>query len=145
MAFAVFCFELKEEAFMKTIGLLGGMSWESTVTYYKLINQGVNRLLGTRYTMEQTFYTERLEAKGLGVLVPNAKERELINHVIFEELCRGIIAPPSKQAFLGIIQSLSRRGAQAVILGCTEIGLLVKQAETPVPLFDTTASTLPLR
>lgn len=217
---------------MKTIGLLGGMSWESTAHYYQLINEGVKQhlgglhsakialvsvdfapiadlqkqgnweaagallakaaqqieqagaegllictntmhkvadtvqaaitipilhiadataeallksgvknvgLLGTAFTMEQDFYKGRLADQfGLNVLVPPAEERALIHQVIFQELCLGQINAASKQAYLRIIDQLVEQGAEAVILGCTEIGLLVKQSDTTVPLFDTT-------
>ena len=216
---------------MKTIGLLGGMSWESTQTYYRLLNEGVkgrlgglhsaklvlfsvdfaeiealqhkgdwpatadilsdaalslqragadflvigtntmhkvapeieqaieipllhiadataqvlkndgiNRvgLLGTRFTMEQAFYRDRLEAAGIDVLTPDEIQRDEVHRVIYEELCLGEIKPDSRDIYLDIVSSLSERGAQAVILGCTEIGLLIKQADTGVPLYDTT-------
>lgn len=216
---------------MKTIGLLGGMSWESTQTYYRLINEGVKNhlgglhsaklvlfsvdfaeiealqhkgdwpatadilsgaalsvqkagadflvvgtntmhkvapeieqaigipllhiadataqvlkkdrvtrvgLLGTRFTMEQAFYRERLEAAGIDVLTPDESQRDEVHRVIYEELCQGEIKPDSRHTYLDIVSSLSGRGAQAVILGCTEIGLLISQADTEVPLYDTT-------
>ncbi|HSH48418.1 MAG TPA: aspartate/glutamate racemase family protein [Halomonas sp.] len=216
---------------MRTIGLIGGMSWESTQTYYRLINQGVKAqlgglhsarlvlysvdfaeiealqrrgdwaataqilgaaarsleaagadflvlctntmhivapeleqavtipllhiadatarelhrqgvsrvgLLGTRFTMEQAFYRERLEAQGIQVLIPDAAQRERIHAIIFEELCRGEIRADSKADYLAIVASLAGRGAQGVILGCTEIGLLIQDGDTDVPLFDTT-------
>ncbi len=217
---------------MKTIGRLGGMSWESTQTYYRLINEGVKSrlgglhsaklvlysvdfaeiealqhqgdwpatarilsgaalslenagadflmigtntmhkvapeieeainipllhiadatakvltqdniqrvgLLGTRFTMEQAFYRERLEAAGIEVVTPDAPQRAEVHRVIYEELCQGEIQAPSREAYLAVINSLAEQGAQAVILGCTEIGLLIKQTDTPVPLYDTTA------
>ncbi|MCL1074979.1 aspartate/glutamate racemase family protein [Shewanella dokdonensis] len=218
---------------MNTIGLLGGMSWESTQSYYRLINQGVNAklgglhsaqlvlysvdfspieqlqqqgdwqaaarilsqaarnieqaganallictntmhivaddiaaavnipilhiadatgevlqqqgiktvgLLGTAFTMEQPFYRERLQQKfGLDVLIPASPQRQRVHQVIYEELCAGKILPASKAAYLNIIAELGKRGAQAVILGCTEIGLLVQQQDTDIPLLDTTA------
>jgi len=217
---------------MKTIGLIGGMSWESTVTYYQEINSGVASrlgglhsarlclfsvdfaeiermqhlgdwdgaasvlidaarrleaagadflvvctntmhllapriteavsipllhiadatgeelaasgiaqvgLLGTRFTMEQPFYKRRLEDKfGVEVIVPPAKDREAVHRVIYEELCLGKIVAGSRAAYLRIIGELAERGARAVILGCTEIGLLVDGADTSVPLYDTT-------
>lgn len=216
---------------MKTIGLIGGMSWESTVTYYKVINetvkeklgglhsakcllysvdfeeieacqaqgqweesgiilaqaaqaleragadflvictntmhkvapqiqrdvsipllhiakatarqlhrQGITRvgLLGTRYTMEQDFYKEVLRQEGIQVLIPVEKDRNLVNDVIYHQLCLGIISPQSRKEYLRIIGELAEQGAQGVILGCTEIGLLVSQENTSVPLFDTT-------
>ncbi|MGM0914501.1 MAG: aspartate/glutamate racemase family protein [Pseudomonadota bacterium] len=217
---------------MKTIGLIGGMSWESTQIYYRLINQGVKArlgglhsarlvlysvdfaeiealqrrgdwvetarilgaaarslaaagadflllctntmhkvapqleqavaipllhiadatakalhrqgvtrvgLLGTRFTMEQAFYRERLEAQGIQVLIPDAAQRERVHAVIYDELCRGEIRADSRAAYLEIVDSLAGRGAQGVILGCTEIGLLIQADDTDVPLFDTTA------
>lgn len=218
---------------MKTIGLIGGMSWESTQTYYRLINvaireklgglhsarlvlysvdfhdieilqrqgdwqaagvllaqaaqsllaagadmvvictntmhkvaeqvqaavsipllhiadptahairaAGVQRvaLLGTRFTMEQDFYRARLEQQhGLQVIVPEQSERDVVHRIIYEELCLGQIKPESKTAYLNIIRQLQTRGAQAVILGCTEISLLVQQTDLDLPLFDTTA------
>jgi len=217
---------------MKTIGLLGGMSWESTQTYYRMINEGVKArlgglhsaklvlysvdfaeiealqhkgdwaatarilsnaalslekagaeflligtntmhkvapeieqtiripllhiadatasvlnddgitrvgLLGTRFTMEQDFYRTRVEKAGIEVITPDEAQREVVHRIIYEELCLGEVNPASREAYLDIIASLSERGAQAVILGCTEIGLLIRQADTPVPLYDTTA------
>lgn len=218
---------------MKTIGLLGGMSWESTVGYYRALNEGVKQalgglhsaqialvsvdfepiermqhagdwagtarvladaarqvqaagaegllictntmhkvapdieaaidipvlhiadatarvlvdagiqrvgLLGTGFTMEEAFYKGRLaERFGLEVIVPEAAERARVHRVIYEELCLGRIEPASRADYLTIIEALAARGAQGVILGCTEIGLLVSQADTDVPLFDTTA------
>lgn len=216
---------------MKTIGLLGGMSWESTQTYYQLINRGVNAragglssaqlvlysldfsviekhqhddnwaetarilaaaaqaveragadflligtntmhkvadqvaeaitipllhiadttaarlqaegikrvgLLGTAFTMEQAFYRERLEQQGIEVLIPEKSAREQVHRIIYQELCQGMLLPDSRQIYLGIIDALAEAGAQGVILGCTEIGLLVQQADTSTPLFDTT-------
>lgn len=216
---------------MKTIGLLGGMSWESTQTYYRLLNEGVKTrlgglhsakivlysvdfadiealqhkgewgatarilsdaalslekagadflvigtntmhkvapeieqvlripllhiadatakvlardgisrvgLLGTRFTMEQAFYRERLENAGIDVVIPDEPQRHLIHRVIYEELCLGQIVADSRRAYLEVVDSLAERGAEAVILGCTEIGLLIRQDDTPVPLYDTT-------
>jgi aspartate racemase len=215
---------------MKTIGMIGGMSWESTVTYYKLINEAVkealggfhsakcllysvdfheieecqardeweksgsilaeaasnlekagadfiiictntmhkvvnqiqNRisipilhiadatadellknniekvaLLGTKYTMQQDFYKSKLIERGLQVCIPKEEDIELINSVIFKELCMGILSEKSKGDFLRIIQYLADQGAEGIILGCTEIGLLIKQEDTGIPLFDT--------
>jgi aspartate racemase len=218
---------------MKTIGLLGGMSWESTLVYYRAINAGVKArlgglhsakivlhsvdfepierlqhagdwqgtaeilvnaarsvqaagadfllictntmhkvapeieaairipllhiadatavrlqsegvetvgLLGTAFTMEQTFYKDRLSEKyGLRVLVPNDEDRALVHRVIYEELCLGRVNPGSRQQYLRIIEELAGEGAEAVILGCTEIGLLVQDTDTAVRLLDTTA------
>jgi aspartate racemase len=218
---------------MKTIGLLGGMSWESTVAYYRLINEAIREqlggfhsakivlysvdfyeveelqhlgawkeagllladaavrvesagadllilctntmhevypeiekriripflhiadataeeiqrkkiltvgLLGTRFTMERVFYRGRLESKyGLKVLVPGGQDRELVHRVIYEELCLGKIRNESCLRFREVIRKLVAQGAQGIILGCTEISLLVKEEDSPVPLFDTTA------
>ncbi|MBI2380270.1 MAG: aspartate/glutamate racemase family protein [Gammaproteobacteria bacterium] len=218
---------------MKTLGLLGGMSWESTRIYYQLINEGVRERLGglhsaellldsmdfaplaerqaqgrwdlagadlarrarrleaagaealvlctntmhkladliaeavsiplihiadptgaalraaghrrvallaTRFTMEQDFYRAHLEREhGLEVLVPEAEERGEVHRIVYEELCRGRIEPGSRQAYLAIAEGLRQRGAEALILGCTEIGLLLKPGDTELPLFDTCA------
>ncbi|WP_299980569.1 aspartate/glutamate racemase family protein [Desulfobacula sp.] len=218
---------------MKTIGLLGGMSWESTVSYYRAINEGVKNalgglhsarialysvdfdpieklqhegdwkgtakilseaalsvqsagadflvictntmhkvapqientidipllhiadataealvdngikkvgLLGTAFTMEQDFYKGRLIQKyGLNVLVPNEEDREVVHKIIYQELCLGKVGADSKTTYLHIIDSLANQGVEAVILGCTEIGMLVNQSDTNVKLFDTTA------
>ncbi|MDI3326732.1 aspartate/glutamate racemase family protein [Pontibacterium granulatum] len=217
---------------MKTIGLLGGMSWESTVGYYRAINEGVKvqlgglhsakiamvsvdfepieklqhagdwdgtarilvdaaknvqsagadfllictntmhkvapqieealdipllhiadataetllakgikkvGLLGTGFTMEQDFYKGRLSEKfGLDVVVPKQADRDIVHRVIYEELCLGKIDANSKAEYLCIIDALAEQGAEAVILGCTEIGMLVQQQDTRVPLVDTT-------
>lgn len=215
---------------MKTIGLLGGMSWESTVTYYQIINEmikerlgGLNSakvllysvnfqeieecqskedwgksaeilasaakslelagadfivictntmhkvapeiqeqiripilhiaeatareliqsnikkvaLLGTKYTMKQDFYKQKLLSAGIEVCIPSENDMDRINQVIYEELCRGIINEKSRNDFRVIIKKISDQGAQGVILGCTEIGLLIKQEDSPVPVFDT--------
>lgn len=218
---------------MKVIGLIGGMSWESTVTYYQQINEaikaqlgglhsaklilysvnfheierlqhagdwdaagksladaartlesagadflvlctntmhtvapaieaavfvpllhiadptgeaikraGLSRvgLLGTRFTMEQTFYRDRLrERHGLTVLIPGDDDRDIVHRVIYEELCLGQIKPESRDAYRRIIAALVAEGAEGIILGCTEISLLIGQADAAVPLFDTTA------
>ncbi|MAD00296.1 MULTISPECIES: aspartate/glutamate racemase family protein [Pseudomonas] len=216
---------------MKTIGLLGGMSWESTQSYYALINQGIKSalgglhsarmlissvdfaeiaelqrqgdwgragellaadalrlqdagaelmligtntmhkvapaiesaisipllhvadataaalkaegiqragLLGTAFTMEQAFYRERLAANGIDVVTPADSERQAIHRIIFEELCLGELRDSSRQRFVQIIDALAAEGADGMILGCTEIGLLVQQQDTPIRLFDTT-------
>jgi aspartate racemase len=217
---------------MKTIGLIGGMSWESSLEYYRLINQavqaklggfhsakslmvsvdfaeietfqqqgrwseaaevlaqaaknledggadfvilctntmhkvageiqahihipflhiadataqriqdnGLNQvgLLGTRFTMEEDFYTGRLTQRyGLDVMVPNARQREIVHRVIYDELVKGEIRQASKEQYVEIIEHLVSDGAQGVILGCTEIGMLVQDGDCRVPLFDTT-------
>lgn len=217
---------------MKLIGLLGGMSWESTALYYRLMNETVKRergglhsarillhsvdfheieqrqhtgdwggtagiltsaarglksagadflviatntmhkvadeieagsqlpvlhiadptgaaletagirtvaLLGTRFTMEQEFYRGRLEAAfGLDVMVPETTEREEIHRAIYEELCLGVRKPESADRFATIIARMRDEGAEAVILGCTEIGMIIDSANSPLPVFDTT-------
>jgi len=217
---------------MKTIGLIGGMSWESSIEYYRIINQKVREilggthsakcvmvsvdfaeievlqhegrwqeatqllidgaihleaagadfivlctntmhkmaeeirkntsipflhiadataqevsasgisnigLLGTRFTMEEDFYKGRLSNNyGLNVLIPEESDRQIIHHIIYDELVRGVIRPESKRKFIVIIEKLISAGAQGVILGCTEIGLLVKDGDCQVPFFDTT-------
>ena len=216
---------------MKTIGLIGGMSWESSAEYYRLINEEVKQrlgglhsakcvlysvdfdeieicqrngewekagqiladaayrlqlagadfivictntmhkvvdqiqarinipllhiadiaaqkvlscriktvgLLGTQYTMEQNFYKSRLEARGIKVLIPKESDRVIVNTVIYNELCLGKIVEESRAKFKRIIEDLTEQGAEGIILGCTEIGLLVKPEDSTVPLFDTT-------
>ncbi len=106
-----------------------------------LMQDGIKRvgLLGTNFTMEQDFYKSRISSKyGIEVLVPEVAERALIHNVIYDELCLGVINETSKTAYLKAISALHERGAQAVILGCTEIALLVSQDDSQVPLYDTT-------
>ncbi len=218
---------------MNTIGLIGGLSWESTVVYYELINRGVRdrlgglhaapivlwsfdfaeierlqaddawdeagrllasaareleeigadclamcsntmhrcaddvqdavgipllhladatadalhaagassaALFGTRYTMEQEFYRERLAGRhGLDVRVPDDAGRDLLHRVIYDELCQGVIRDESKRAYAALAQDMANEGAEGIILGCTEIGLLLQQTDVSVPVFDTTA------
>ncbi|GAA4889973.1 aspartate/glutamate racemase family protein [Ferrimonas pelagia] len=218
---------------MKTVGLLGGMSWESTASYYRALNQGVKAklgglhsakvclysvdfheierlqdlgqweqaaeilaqaalsvqaggadlllictntmhkvapqieralsipllhiadataavlkaddvskvgLLGTRFTMEQDFYKGRLADKfGIEVVVPDAAQRETVHRIIYDELCQGQVRDDSRERYLAIVNQLFEQGAEAVILGCTEIALLIEQQHTRVPLYDTTA------
>ncbi len=110
-------------------------------TARSILTRGLKKvgLLGTRFTMEEDFYKGRLTKKhGLEVLVPPPPDRETIHRVIYEELVIGRIDPSSRQQFVKIIERLAEAGAQAVILGCTEIGLLVKDKDSPIPLFDTT-------
>ena len=95
-------------------------------------------LLGTRYTMEAQFLRERLEARGLEVVVPQTQDRELVHEVIYGELVRGIVHESSRQAYRDVIARLVARGAQGVILGCTEIELLIGPADASLPLFPTT-------
>ena len=110
-------------------------------TAEKIIAAGMQKiaLLGTRFTMEEDFYKGRLvNAFGLDVLVPNNVEMDVIHRVIYQELCLGKIDNNSRQKYLDVINRLKGEGAEGVILGCTEIGLLVKQEDTDIPLFDTT-------
>ena len=216
---------------MKTVGLIGGMSWESTITYYQLLNEGVKDalgglhsakillysvdffeiealmsrgewekaadllggvaqrleaagadmilictntlhkvapqvqsrihvplvhiaeaaadelrengitrvgLLGTKYTMTQEFYRDKLTARGIDVLIPEGEDIDLVNRVIFDELCLGVVKPDSKAEYLRVIAELSARGAQGILLGCTELGLIVSPADVSLPLCDTT-------
>ena len=216
---------------MKTIGLIGGMSWESTIPYYRIINEEVQKklgglhsakiilysvefdeiekcqsgnrweesgeilgraakgieaagadfilictntmhkvapqvasmievpiihiadataeelekchirhvgLLGTKYTMTQDFYKKRLEDRGIEVLIPEDADVETVNSVIFDELCVGKIREESRKKLQKIIESLKEQGAEGVILGCTEIGLLIHQSDVSIPVFDTT-------
>lgn len=216
---------------MKTIGLIGGMTWESSAVYYRLINQEVRRrlgephsakivmvsidfaemeelqlagrwadagamlgraafslegagadfvvlctntmhkvadqveaatripllhiadataerigaaavtsvgLLGTRYTMEQNFYRDRLKSSGIDVEVPEQADRDLIHRVIYEELAAGKTSADSKQALTRIMEGLAQRGADGIVLGCTELGMLVGPQDASVPVFDTT-------
>ncbi|MCP3379577.1 aspartate/glutamate racemase family protein [Bradyrhizobium sp. CCGUVB4N] len=217
---------------MRTIGLIGGMSWESTALYYKLINERVRDrmgklhsaplllysydfqeikemqysgrwaeaaasladvarrlesagagaiilctntmhklapeltaqltipfihigdataqrirakgyrrvgLLGTKFTMEEDFYIDRLRAHDLDVLIPSADERADVNRIIYDELCLGVVAEPSRRRYQDVMATLVARGAECIILGCTEITMLVGAADTSVATFDTTA------
>ncbi|MFN4237788.1 MAG: aspartate/glutamate racemase family protein [Vogesella sp.] len=110
-------------------------------TIAALQGAGVSRvgLLGTRFTMEDDFYTSRLLAAGLTVCVPSAADRAEVHRIIFDELCLGQLQAGSRQRLLGMIDTLRADGAQAVILGCTELAMLVGPADTDMPLFDTTA------
>jgi aspartate racemase len=224
--------EKRKERKMKTMGLIGGMSWESTVEYYRIINEEVKvklgglhsakcilysvdfdeiayyqktddwekaaealigaaaslekagadfvvlctntmhkvaekiqasigipllhiadataeeilmknikyiGLLGTRYTMEQDFYKSRLEEKAIKVMIPKERDRAIIHKVIYEELCLGKVFKESRDQFKRIIDDLVSHGVEGIILGCTEIGLLIKKDDAKVPLFDTTS------
>lgn len=107
----------------------------------RLKNAGITKigLLGTRFTMEQEFYKNRLVEKfGIEVFIPQQQEREYIHKVIYEELCLGQITNSARERFVEIIDGLSRSGAEGIILGCTEIALLVQQSHCGIPLFDTT-------
>lgn len=104
-----------------------------------LLNDGYETvgLLGTRFTMEMGFYRERLEARGLAVLIPEV-DRTNLNGIIYDELCRGIVREESRRVYVDAVSRLAARGAQAVILGCTEIGMLIDDSVSPLPVYDTT-------
>ncbi len=111
-------------------------------TAAQIKQQGINKigLLGTRYTMEQDFYRGRLTEKyDIDVITPNSADREIINRIIYEELCLGITSETSRQEYRRIIGHLEEQGAQGIIFGCTEITLLVNAQDATVPVFDTTA------
>jgi len=110
-------------------------------TAKEIKKQGIKKVgfLGTKYTMEQDFYVKRLKEKhGIKVIIPKENDRDIIHDVIFNELCLGIIKENSKQQYLKIINDLERSGAEGVILGCTEIPLLITQEDVSIPVFDTT-------
>ncbi|HEY9762914.1 MAG TPA: aspartate/glutamate racemase family protein [Trichocoleus sp.] len=111
------------------------------VTARAVQQQGLSTvgLLGTRFTMEHSFYRERLEQQGLQVVLPDQPSRNEVHRIIYEELCLGSVNLDSRKQFTAVMQSLVDQGAQGIILGCTEIMLLVKPEDSPVPLFDTTA------
>ncbi|MBS4192782.1 aspartate/glutamate racemase family protein [Bacillus sp. FJAT-49705] len=111
---------------------------EATANQIKKSNITTVGLLGTKYTMEQDFYKSRIESNGIQVLVPSHTEREMVNKVIYEELCLGNIQQSARDYYKKVIKRLVENGAEGIILGCTEIGLLVKQEDSEVPLFDTT-------
>ena len=103
--------------------------------------QGLTKvaLLGTQFTMTQDFYKQRLIDAGLQVLIPETDARAEVHRIIYEELCQGQLLASSRQYYQQVIQDLANKGAEGVILGCTEIGLLIQQADSPIPVFDTTA------
>lgn len=110
-------------------------------TAQKLVEDGIHSvgLLGTKFTMEEDFYKGRLRDQfGLDVLVPEAAQQQWVHDVIYDELCKGVIRNDSRELYVSIIDELVERGAQAVILGCTEIALLVSERDTDVKLYDTT-------
>ena len=110
------------------------------VTADALKEAGISKaaLLGTKMTMELPFYKEKLNAQGIEAVMPNKEDRELLNAIIFDELCLGIKEDTSKEHMLRMIAKLKTQGAQAVILGCTELGGVIKQTDTDMQLFDTT-------
>ncbi|MHA1412791.1 MAG: aspartate/glutamate racemase family protein [Promethearchaeota archaeon] len=110
-------------------------------TAKEIKKQGIKKvgLLGTKYTMEQDFYVKRLKEKhGIKVIIPKENDRDIIHDVIFNELCLGIVKENSKQQYIKIIKDLERSGAEGVILGCTEIPLLITKEDVSIPVFDTT-------
>jgi aspartate racemase len=111
---------------------------DATAKQIKHIGMKTVGLLGTKYTMEHDFYRSRIEGHGINVVIPNKKDRDKINKVIFEELCLGKIEESSKYYYKQVIKELVDNGAEGIILGCTEIGLLIKPEDSDVPLFDTT-------
>ena len=120
--------------------------FSKALTFTKLNNKGANNkgarfgLIRTRFTMEQEFYKNRLTQRhGLQVLIPNLQDREIIHRVIYEELCLGQVIDESRTQYRRVMADLIRQGAEAIILGCTEIVLLVEQRDSSVPLFDTTS------
>ena len=95
-------------------------------------------VLATRYTMEQRFYLERLEQGGLKPMVPASADRDAVHRVIYDELCRGVVSAASKALLLEIVSRAGAEGADSVILGCTELGMILAEGEGPLPVFDTT-------
>jgi len=112
---------------------------DTTAAAIKAKNCSTVGLLGTRYTMQGAFYVDRLTSHGISTLIPEETQQEEIHRVIYEELTRGIIKPLSKDHYLAIIDLLKERGADGIILGCTEIPLLVQEGDCTIPLFDTAA------
>lgn len=110
---------------------------DATAQKIRAAKLGSIGLLGTKYTMEMDFYTSRLKKSGLTVLVPEETARNEINRIIFEELCLGEIRQSSKEYYQTAISKLVEEGAEGIVLGCTEIGLLIKPEDSPVPIFDT--------
>ncbi|WP_025026090.1 aspartate/glutamate racemase family protein [Caldalkalibacillus mannanilyticus] len=110
---------------------------DATANQIQRANLKTVGLLGTKYTMEQEFYKARLESFGIRVIIPNQEERNNVNKIIYEELCLGQIHPSSKEYYQQVMKGLLAEGAEGIVLGCTEIGLLIKQEDSEVPLFDT--------
>jgi aspartate racemase len=112
----------------------------ATVTAEAIKHQGLSKigLLGTKFTMERPFFRDKLAEKNIEVLIPDDAERDHIHYTIFEELGRNILKPETKQFYIDEINKLVARGAEGIILGCTEIPLLISQADVDIPLFDTT-------
>lgn len=95
-------------------------------------------LLGTKYTMEKTFYIDVLKSMGIEVIIPEKTDREIVHTIIYDELSKGVLKATSKEAYIAIINKLEKKGAEGVILGCTEIPLLIQQEDVSIPVFDTT-------
>lgn len=112
----------------------------ATATADIIKSQGLKKigLLGTRFTMEQEFFRDKLAAKGIEVVIPNDQDRDLIHYTIFEELGRKVLKPTTKQFYLDVMDKLAAQGAEGIIMGCTEIPLLISPDDTQIPLFDTT-------
>jgi aspartate racemase len=125
--------QIQQEINIPMLSLLDAVG--QTISSQKLSRVG---LLGTRFTMNNAFYVNALEKFGIETLVPEPEDAQVIDHIIYSELVKGILLPESKEKYLNIIQNLKARGAQGVILGCTEIPLLIKSEDTDLPLFDTT-------
>lgn len=109
-------------------------------TTEKLLEDDIKKvaLLGTKYTMQEDFYKDRIISKNIDVLIPSSDDIESINNIIYSELCSGLISIDSKEKFIKIIEKLKSRGAEGIILGCTEIGLLISQKDLDIPVYDTT-------
>jgi aspartate racemase len=99
---------------------------------------GVVGLLGTKYTMSEDFYKSKLDKRGINVIIPEEKDQDIINEIIYNELCKGIIKEESRNEYIKIIDKITERGGKGIILGCTEIGLLIKENDVSVKIFDTT-------
>lgn len=110
-------------------------------TAKEIVSQDIGKvaLLGTAFTMEQDFYKARLQEHGIDVMIPNEADRKIVHRIIYEELCLGVINPDSRQKYETIVEALIAEGAEGIILGCTEICMLIGEVEFSVPLFDTTA------
>jgi aspartate racemase len=110
------------------------------MTADEIIKEGINvvGLLGTKYTMSEDFYKSKLIERGIHVIIPEEKEQNIINEIIYNELCKGIIKDNSRKEYINIINKMIKDGGKGIILGCTEIGLLVKQKDVSVKIFDTT-------
>jgi len=109
-------------------------------TAKEIVSQHIGKvaLLGTAFTMEQDFYKARLQDHGIDVIIPNEADRKIVHRIIYEELCLGVINPDSQQKYIAIVEALIADGAEGIILGCTEICMLIGEVKFSVPLFDTT-------